>query len=273
VSEQTAADQVSKRIVLYNLAGMDAVRLRRDVSYGATDSGALTMDLYSPPDAPAGARLPAVIIVSGFPGAGIMKAIGCAFKDMGSTTSWARLIAASGIIAVAYSNQEPLGDVQTLVEHLRRNADALGIDQARIGLWASSGNVPLALWLLMQKANDCLKCAVLCYGYTLDGGESTAIADAAKTWGFVNPCAGRSAADIVHGSALFIARAGQDQFAGLNERLDRFVAAAMHANLAITAVNHPTGPHAFDLFDDSPTTRDVIRQILAFLRFNLLGTE
>jgi hypothetical protein len=271
VSEQTATVHISRRTVLYDRPGMDAVSVRRDVPYGADGSDALVMDLYYPPDSPAGARRPAVIIVSGFPGAGFQRALGCAFKDMGSTTSWCRLIAASGMIAVAGSNQEPLGDVQNLIEHLRRNAAAFGIDENRIALWASSGNVPLALWLLMQKANAYLTCAVLCYGYTMDAGESTAIADAAKTWGFVNPCGGRSVEDILEGVALFIARAGRDQFAGLNQRLDRFVAAAMHANLPVTIVNHPSAPHAFDLFDDTPRTRDIIRQMLAFLRFNLLG--
>jgi hypothetical protein len=285
VSEQTAANPMSKKTVPYTLTGQDAVTVRRDVAYGAADSAALVMDIYYPPpgaaqsaptsrassDSPAGTLLPAVVIVSGFPGAGFERAMGCAFKDTGSTVSWARLIAASGMTAIAYANRDPLADARTLLDYVRGNAAALGIDRNSIGLWASSGNVPLALWLLMQKANSCLKCAVLCYGYTLDGGESTAIADAAKAWGFANPCAGQSVEQILDGVALFVARAGRDQFAGLNERLDRFVAAAMQANLPVTMVNHPSGPHAFDLFDDSPKTRDIIRQILAFLRSNLLG--
>jgi hypothetical protein len=29
-------------------------------------------------------------------------------------------------------------------------------------------------------------------------------------------------------------------------------------------------PHAFDLFDDTPTSREIIRRILAFLQFHLL---
>jgi hypothetical protein len=282
VSQQPTANPISKRTVPYTLSGQDAVRVRRDVAYG--DSTALVMDIYYPPgvaqsppaprapaESPTGTLLPAVVIVSGFPGAGFEKAMGCAFKDMGSTVSWGRLIAASGMTAIAYSNRDPLADVETLFDYVRRNAAVLGIDGSSIGLWASSGNVPLALWLLMQKANKCLKCAVLCYGYTLDGGESTAIADAAKAWGFANPCAGQSVEQILEGVALFVARAGQDQFAGLNQRLDRFVAAAMQANLPVTAVNHPSGPHAFDLFDDSAKTRDIIGQILAFLRFNLLN--
>src|SRR5215210_5219422 len=51
----------------------------------------------------------------------------------------------------------------------------------------------------------------------------------------------------------------------LNDALDRFIAAALARNLPITVVNHAAAPHAFDLFDDSDATREVVRQILAFL--------
>jgi len=46
----------------------------------------------------------------------------------------------------------------------------------------------------------------------------------------------------------------------------------MHAlalNLPVTFINQATGPHSFDLFDDSETSRQVIQQILGFLRFQL----
>ena len=37
-----------------------------------------------------------------------------------------------------------------------------------------------------------------------------------------------------------------------------------------TVVNCPDAPHAFDVLADSETTREVVRQILAFLRFHLV---
>jgi hypothetical protein len=42
-------------------------------------------------------------------------------------------------------------------------------------------------------------------------------------------------------------------------------------NLPMTVVNHADGPHAFDIYHDSATSREVVRQMLAFLRFNLLS--
>jgi hypothetical protein len=41
-------------------------------------------------------------------------------------------------------------------------------------------------------------------------------------------------------------------------------------NLPVTFVNHPEAPHAFDLLHDSETSHEIIRQILAFMRFHLL---
>ena len=51
---------------------------------------------------------------------------------------------------------------------------------------------------------------------------------------------------------------------------DASYAQVLPANLPLTLVNHPTGPHAFDLFDDSAAARGIIRQMLAFLRAHLL---
>ena len=54
-------------------------------------------------------------------------------------------------------------------------------------------------------------------------------------------------------------------------RLDRFLVKALTCNLPITLVNHSVAPHAFDLFHDSETSREIITRILAFLQFHLLA--
>jgi hypothetical protein len=56
----------------------------------------------------------------------------------------------------------------------------------------------------------------------------------------------------------------------LNETMDRFIARALEANLPLTVANHPDGPHAFDLFHASERTREIVQQVLEFLRFHLL---
>lgn len=269
MSKNEQAD-ISKKTVVYETPDMDAVTVQQDVEYQSTDVNGLTMDIYYPPEMHSEARVPAVIVVAGYPDPGFQAALGCKFKEMGSSASWGRLIAASGLAAITYTNREPATDIHALLRYVRQNAAVLGIDANAIGLWASSGNVPLALSVLMQEAREYLKCAVLCYGYTLDLDGASGVADASSKWGFVNPCAGKSIDDLPNDIPMFIARAGQDQLPHLNEALDRFVSQSLSYNLPVTLVNHPEGPHAFDLFDDSEVTREIIKQILTFMRFHLL---
>lgn len=270
MSRDTEQEHISQRAVLYRIPGMEDVEVRRDIEYSATETGALTMDIYYPPDAKSEARRPAVIIVAGFPDSGFELKVGCKFKEMGSIVSWGRLMAASGLAAIAYTNLEPATDLQALLKYVRGNAARLGIDETRIGVWASSGNVPLALSVLMQEGSHYLKCAVLCYGYMLDLEGQTVVAEAAKKWGFANPCAGKTVAELPQSLPLFIVRAGRDEVPHLNETLDRFMAAALTYNLPVTFTNHPTAPHAFDLLERSETSREIIRRILEFLRFHLM---
>jgi hypothetical protein len=270
MSQQVERHEVTRKRVVYQMPGVDAVTIRRDVEYRATDAGALTLDVYQPPDAKSGARTPAVVFVTGFSDVGALARLGCRIKEMESFTSWAQLTAASGLAAITYTNQEPVADCRALLQYVRRNGAALGIDENRIGVWACSGHVPNALSVLMDDARAYARCAVLCYGFTLDLDGSTGVAEAARQWGFVNPCAGKAVSDLPQQTPLFVVRAGRDEMPHLNEALDRFLARAVSSNLPVTFVNHAAGPHAFDLFDESEASREIVRQILAFLRFHLL---
>ena len=266
MSRDAQRDQM-KKTVIYTIPGMDAVTARRDEPYRATDAGALTMDLYYPPDSKSGAGTPAVIFVTGFSDVGAERMLGSRFKDIGSFVSWARLVAASGLVAITYANKEP-GDVHEMLRHVQQNAASLGIDGNRIGIWACSGHGPNALSVLMEHGHD-LACAVLAYPYTLDLDGSTHVADAAKQFRFATPAAGKSVNDLRRDLPLFVARAGRDEMPGLNDALDRFVGAALAVNLPVTVMNHATGPHAFDLLDDTRTSRDIVKRVLAFLQFHL----
>jgi len=264
---QTQRSDTASKPVVYHIEGMDAVAIQRDVAYAMSDAGRLTMDLYRPPDSKANTLLPLVIFVIGYSDLGAERMLGCKFKEMESYITWAKLVAASGLIGITYENHDPMSDFDALLRHVRENAAALGIDQHRIGLWSCSGNVPRALDALMQKRD--FKCAALCYGMTLDVDGAGGVAEAAKIWRFVNPTAGKSVRDLPPDVPLFIARGGCDEVPQLNEALDRFISHALAANLPITVANHATGQHAFDMLHDSEATRDIIRQILSFLRLNL----
>jgi dienelactone hydrolase len=267
VAETQRHEMTTKRVV-YQIPGMDAVTVRRDVEYRATDAGSLTMDLYYPPDTQSDARTPAVIFVMGYSDLGAQRIFGCRFKEMESFISWAQLTAASGMVAITYSpGADPAKDVHALLQHVRLNAAILGIDESRIGIWACSGHVPNALAVLMEHGD--LECAALCYGLMLDLDGFTGVADSAATFRFVTPAAGKSVDDLPKDVPLFIMRSGRDEFPQLNETMDRFLAKALAANLPVTFVNQPDAPHAFDLLHDREDSREIIRRILAFMRFHL----
>ncbi|MBI3402663.1 MAG: alpha/beta hydrolase [Acidobacteria bacterium] len=291
----TPRHEVTLRKLVYTMPGADAVTVRRDVPYRTTDTGALGIDLYYPPG-PVGpvlplsrnasadrrslggggsdppetrpANVPAVVFATGFSDAGGRKMLGCAMKEMESYVGWARLVAASGMVAIAYENRDPASDIHAVLRYVRDNAATLGVDAQRIGLMGFSGNGPVTLSALMD--DRALACGALCCAFMLDLDGATGVADAQAQWRFVNPCAGKTVDDLPQDLPLFIARAGQDQFGGLNDAIDRFVAKALASNLPLTVVNHPTGPHAFDTADDSETTREIIRSILGFFRRYLL---
>jgi fermentation-respiration switch protein FrsA (DUF1100 family) len=263
----------TRKPIVYKLEGMDAVTVRRDIEYAVADSGPLTMDLYLPPDTTPDQPRPAIVFVTGFSDVGAQKIIGCRFKEMESSISWARLTAASGIAAITYATgADPATDARAVVRYVRDRAAGLGVDEKRLGLWACSGHVPNALSLLMEDRAGGFACAALCYGFMLDAEGSTIVADASRTYRFVNPCVGKSIAGMPRDTPLFIVRAGRDEFPGLNDALDGFVASALSANLPVTVVNYAAGPHAFDIVDDSDASREVIEQILAFLRRSLRPT-
>jgi acetyl esterase/lipase len=262
-----AQEHISRKRAVYTIAGMERAVVRKDVVYRTTDDGPLTMDLYVPADAPRGTQLPTVVLVTGYNDVGYEKRLGVKFKEMALAVSWGQLIAASGLTAIAYTNREPAADLAALLQHVREQAAPLGIDADRVGLWACSGNVPLALAALI--ADTSLRCAVLLYGFMLDLDGTTGVAEAAGMFRFTNPNAGKTMEDLPETLPLFIVRAGLEQFPHLNESIDRCFAKALTLNRPVTLVNHATGPHSFDLLDDSETSRLIIRQVLDFLTSEL----
>ncbi len=260
---------IARMQVLYRLPGMDAVTVRRDVEFPAADGAPLKLDLYLPPGASAASRPPVVLIGEGYPEAGFERMLGCSFRAMGPVASWARLLAASGMAAIAGSNRAPAADARALLDFVRADGAQLGVDGGRIALWASSGNAPVALSLLLGRGNEAIRAAAFLYPFLLDLDGGTEVATAAATFRFADACAGRTLADLSAATPLLLVRAGRDETTGLNAALDRFTARTRERGLALTLVDHPEGVHAFDLFDDGAAARRAIEAVLDFLRRHL----
>jgi dienelactone hydrolase len=256
------ADPAQQRIV-YSLPGMEQVRVQRNLVYKTAAGEQLGMDIYQPLDADGSPR-PAVVFISGYPDPGFEKVVGCRFKEMGAYVSWAQLLACRGMVAVTYENTDPAQDALDAVQFLIDHAADYQIDPTRLAIWSCSGNVPCAVNLMCAMPEQ-LRCAVLCYGFLLDLDGSTSIAEASAQYRFVNAAAGRSITEIGE-LPLLLVRAGQDEFPGLNDSLDRFVAQALADGLRLSLINHPDGVHAFDLSDNSDYARQVIEAILDYLQ-------
>jgi hypothetical protein len=220
------------------------MRIEKDIPFGDH----LTFDAYHPEED--AARV--VLIVSGYPDDGFQRITGSRFKELPSNVAWCERFANAGMLAVAYTNVDPVSGAAAIVDHIRTTWPSHSI-----ALWACSGNVPVALWLLMEHGPFAR--AALLYGYTLD------VDDAATKFRFANPASGHSAGDLPRETPILFVRAGADAMPDLNAAADRFVANALAADLPLTAVNVPAAPHAFDVTSDDEATLRAIANVVAFL--------
>src|SRR5262245_20618466 len=187
----TTPQEIARKGLVYDMPGTADVLVKRDLEFTGADGSTLSMDMYLPPGE-RGAPPPLVVLVSGYKDEGALKILGCRFKEMQSNVSWARLIAASGMAAVMYTNREPAADLLAVVSHVQRSAASLGVNAGRVGLWASSGHGPAALSALLREATVNVTCAALLYAFTLDLESGSGVANNAKQFGFVTPCAGKT---------------------------------------------------------------------------------
>src|SRR5215469_14097041 len=97
--ERRVAEVVRKTAVLA-LRGMDEVEVKSELAYG----GGGTFDLYV---APGQKPAPTVLFVYGFPDARFAQGL----RQMGAYRSWGRLLAVSGMNAIAYSYRDPVADL------------------------------------------------------------------------------------------------------------------------------------------------------------------
>ena len=254
---------------VHSVAGMERAVVRPNLVYRTVGGQALEMDVYSPPDA--AAPLAAVILVHGGPVPAQARP-----KDWGVFVSYGRMLAASGLVAVAFNHRfhDPAmlpdagSDVAAAVDHVRSHAATLGIDKDRIAIWAFSGGGPF-LSLPLRGGWPFVR-ALVAYYAVLDlqvppPGASSGIGTELRQE--FSPLRHVPDSDG-HRPSFFIARAGRDN-TWLNASIDRFVQEALARNLALELMTHPSGQHGFDILDDDARSREIIDRTLAFLRRRL----
>jgi hypothetical protein len=271
MSQDAPYRHLSEIPMVYPAPEPDQIVLASGIEYRRTETGPLTLDVYAPARRAPAVALPAIVLVAGFSDLGYETVTGCRFKDMTMSTSWARLVASFGMIAVTYGNERPVEDLAALLRYVRDHAADLGIDAESLALWSMSGNGALGLATLAGSPPGSFKCGVFSCAYLADLDGATHVADASAQWRFTYP-QGFTVENMPADLPVFVARAGQEQDPGLNHALDRFVSAMLASNRPVTCVNFAAAPHGFELFHDTLETREVMRQMFRFARFHLAGT-
>jgi acetyl esterase/lipase len=156
------------------------------------------------------------------------------------------------------------GDVDAAVRYVRENADSFQLDPDRLALWAFSGaGVLLSPYLRQRPA---YVRALAAYYPIFDLAD---FRDVGKelTDDLVERYSPAAAIGARGGRIppLFLGRAGQDS-PRLTQGVDRFVQAALAANLPLALMNHPGGRHGFDVLDDDLFTRTILARTLDFLK-------
>jgi acetyl esterase/lipase len=226
---------------------MHAVETRMGLTHALRDGAMQRYDLYQPSQE---RTSQGVLLVHGGPIPGDLQATPA---DWGLFQSLARMLAASGLVAVMFNHRffspgsapTATNDIEDLLLHLRFE---------RVCLWGFSGGGPL-LARFLRSTPLSVRCVVAYYA-ALDASTSEFSAAAAiqENSGWIPP--------------ILVGRAGLDN-PQLNETIDRFVAAALKKNVTLDVMNHAAGQHGFDFRDDNERTREILARTVQFIRTHL----
>jgi len=155
---------------------------------------------------------------------------------------WGKLVTGAGLAGVAMDSAPDAieASFDQLLKYLRVHAKDLRIDPERILLWSCSSNVRAGVPLAMDEKREYIKGAVIYYGSA-------------------------SPPRLRLNLPVLLVRAGLDS-SEQNRSLDEMAASMMRWNVPLSVINVTGGRHGFDLVDDTPVTRRVIADTLAFMR-------
>lgn len=159
---------------------------------------------------------------------------------------WAKLMATQGFIAILHhsNRRNRFERIGQLLDYCHENGTKIGVDGQRIGVWACSGNVTAAFPQIMDKQRSYLRAAALYYGMP------------------------NSIQHIRQDLPLQIVRAGLDSYS-LNKKIDEFLQRALRIDLPLDFVNYLQGYHGFDILNDTPRSRQIMQQTVAFFKLHL----
>jgi tetratricopeptide (TPR) repeat protein len=223
--------------VVYDVPATQQVKVRKDVPY----LGALTVDIYTPPDLKAGETRPAVVFLNALGDQPNNK-----IKNWSIYQSWPRLVAAHGLVGISMEadGTRVQDSLRGVFDFLSKQGAPYGVDGTRLGVYAASANVRGAYeYLIGEHAAPALRAAALYYG---------------------GVPAGKLRTDL---PVLFIV--AQSDAPGLGAPLGALWQRVVEARAPWSLLFASKLPHGFDAFSDNDEARRVIQQSLAFWKSHL----
>jgi acetyl esterase/lipase len=270
------ADDMLRNRVVFELPDMDEKCSREERVYKKVNGLELKMAIYIPDQLSAGSMVPGIIFLHGGP---FPSNIHLLPTEWGQYISLGQLAAAFGLIGITFHHRyhrldlinESSMDVEDAVKYVRENADKFCLDRDNLCLWGISGGGPHLSDTLRRKP-DYVKCIVAYYARLDMRGveEAEEILNKETLYRF-SPIAAVEEAESLT-IPVFVVRAGLDK-PDLNRSIDRFIEIALSKNVPIDLCNHPQGRHAFDILDNTPRSKEIIRRTMEFVRLNLNVSE
>jgi dienelactone hydrolase len=156
--------------------------------------------------------------------------------------AWARAAASRGLVAILpdLRSGSEAADFEKLMAHLATRGRELGVDTAAIAVYAGSGNVYTAFRVVEDPKQTGVKAAVMYYGTA-------------------------PITEFRRDLPVLYVRAGLDR-PDVNRDIVALASIAVGQNAPVTLVNHASGYHGFEMFNDDDASRDVMEQTIAFVR-------
>ncbi len=274
---QPTTDQPAKpklpNSIVYTIDGMERAQVKEDQVYKTLPNGEqLKLDVYLPEDAVQEKKYPAVIIVHGRARNPVN------LKSRGQYITWGQLLAKSGMAAVTFNYRlstyentaESYEDIKDLVSYVRSNADSLQIDKDRMAIITYSAAGVAGLYMPLKERPPFIKAMVSYYNW-LDLEHMRSFMepeDFDKLNAYAPVTQLQREPETI--APMLVVKAGKDS-EQINTSIDNFMKLAKEKKANVAFLEHPDGDHGFDFENDNDTSRDIIKQTVAFLTQHLLG--
>jgi dienelactone hydrolase len=149
-------------------------------------------------------------------------------------------------------------DITAAISFVRENSLGLPIDTNRLNLWYFSGS-GVHLPAAMGNGIPCIRSVVAYYPVL----EPPPFFQSATREKFSALAQLKIHAPNI--PPLLLVKAGKD-YADWHEHIDQFRAEAERLKVRLEFLEHPTGRHAFDLFNNDEISKDIIQRTWQFLR-------